>query len=89
MGPEVEWFGVSGNHYVGANNVRLIETQIWYLLAISVGGGFSKGKVASTSTSVRENAAFPSLTLITDNSFLPYVCGAFRAAAPGLNLRVN
>ena len=52
---------------------RLMETLIWHLPAGSVGGGLSKGTMASASTSVWEKAAFPALTLMPNNSFPTYM----------------
>ena len=55
---------------------RLMETAIWPPFASSVEGGLSKGTVDFAITSAWEKAA-PALALMPDNSFLPYVTGAF------------
>ena len=54
---------------------RLMESQIWFQLAGSVGGGFRKGTVASAHLDARQF------------SFSHYATGAFQAAAPVLELR--
>ena len=55
-------------YIVGA---RLMMTQIWHLPAGSVGGGLSKGTMASDSTSIWEKVAPPALSLKTDSSVPP------------------
>ena len=50
-----------------------MESGIWHPRAGSVGGGLSKGTMASASTSVWEKAAFPALTLMPNNSFPTYM----------------
>ena len=54
---------------------RLMESQIWHQLASSVGGGFTKGTMASACLDARHF------------SFSLYTTGAFQAATLLLELR--
>ena len=54
---------------------RLMESQIWHQLAVSVGGGFRKGTMASARLDARQF------------SFSQYASGAFQAATPVMELR--
>ena len=54
---------------------RLMESQIWHQLAVSVRGGFRKGTMASAHLDVRHF------------TFSLYITGAFPAATPALELR--
>ena len=54
---------------------RLMESQLWYQLAHSVGGGFRKGTMASVHLGARHF------------SFCLYTTGTFQAAIPVLEMR--
>ena len=54
---------------------RLMESQIWHQLASSVGGGFTKGTMASACLDARHF------------SFSQYATGAFQAATLVLELK--
>ena len=56
---------------------RLMESQIWHQLAVSVRGGFRKGTMASAHLDARHF------------SFSLYTTGAFQAATLVLELRVS
>ena len=74
MGLKVGWGGASGNQQGGVNSVSQVDgnsnmTQIWCLLAGSVGREVIKGRMGSSKEqqpvpallSERERAAFPQL----------------------------
>ena len=74
MGPHFGWSGVSGVHQDRENSESQVDEDSNMALTISsVGGELSKGTMASVSTSVWENAAPTTLTLIPDNSVPPQV----------------
>lgn len=79
VGQKVEWAGpqriISGGQTV---RTRLIESEMWSLLARSVREGLIKGIMASASTSIREKTAPSALTLKPDNSSSAYVHGTFK-----------
>ena len=82
MEKQLGWAGkLGGRESLGISKIvqsvsaRLMDFQIWYQLASSVGGGFRKGTMASASLNTR------------DFSFSLYTTGAFQAATLVLELR--
>lgn len=75
---ETAWVRQGLRELLGGNEgqtvtARLMDTQTWYLTAISVWQGLLKGKMASATRSVWEKTALPALTLIPDTSISPHM----------------
>ena len=71
---------------VWAYSVRLMEFQIWFLLADSVGKGSEKKQWPLPALVYGRKLPPSSRPYVRQFDFSPYVPGAFQAAAPALEL---
>lgn len=85
------WDRTSGNHQGGINNVNQIDGDSDMASVCFLSGwveGTQKKDMSPASTSIWKKANSPSLTLMSDSSFL-YIPSAFSTIALVLELRMD